>query len=104
MIARFYAAGNPVMDRRTVILVVSGSLLAMPFASSAQTRAKVWRVGMLETTSETLNAANLDAFRQRLREVGYVEGSAFCNVGHRSFAISRWIPQFEEDSNWKRDS
>jgi putative ABC transport system substrate-binding protein len=29
---------------------------------------------MLETTSSTLNAANLDAFRQGLRELGYVEG------------------------------
>jgi putative ABC transport system substrate-binding protein len=35
---------------------------------------KVWRIGMLETTSPTLNTANLDAFRQRLRELGYVEG------------------------------
>jgi putative ABC transport system substrate-binding protein len=29
---------------------------------------------MLGTTSPTLDAANLDAFRQRLRELGYVEG------------------------------
>jgi hypothetical protein len=29
---------------------------------------------MLETTSPALNASNLDAFRQRLRELGYVEG------------------------------
>jgi ABC-type uncharacterized transport system substrate-binding protein len=62
------------MDRRTVILAVAGSLLAMPFASHAQTRAKVWRIGMLETTSTTLNAANLEAFRQGLRELGYAEG------------------------------
>jgi len=29
---------------------------------------------MLETTSTALNAANLDAFRKGLRELGYVEG------------------------------
>jgi putative ABC transport system substrate-binding protein len=46
----------------------------MPFASQAQTPAKVWRIGMLETTSTTLNAANLEAFRQGLRELGYAEG------------------------------
>ena len=62
------------MDRRTVILAVAGSLLARPFASHAQTPAKVWRIGMLETTSTTLNAANLEAFRQGLRELGYAEG------------------------------
>jgi putative tryptophan/tyrosine transport system substrate-binding protein len=62
------------MDRRTAILVMGGSLLAMPFASSAQTPAKVWRIGMLETTPAAMNAANLDAFRQQLRELGYLEG------------------------------
>ena len=62
------------MDRRTVILVVGGSLLAMPFASSAQAPMKVWRIGMLETTPAAMNAANLDAFRQQLRELGYMEG------------------------------
>jgi putative tryptophan/tyrosine transport system substrate-binding protein len=62
------------MDRRTAILVMGGSLLAMPFASSAQTPAKVWRIGMLETTPAAMNAANLGAFRQQLRELGYVEG------------------------------
>ena len=35
---------------------------------------KVYRVGMLETTPMAMNAANLGAFRQRLRELGYVEG------------------------------
>jgi putative tryptophan/tyrosine transport system substrate-binding protein len=62
------------MDRRTFILAVGSSLLALPFASQAQTPAKVWRIGMLETTSTTLNAANLEAFRQGLRELGYAEG------------------------------
>jgi putative tryptophan/tyrosine transport system substrate-binding protein len=62
------------MDRRTVILAVGSTLLAMPFASQAQTPAKVWRIGMLETTSTALNAANLDALRQGLRELGYIEG------------------------------
>jgi putative ABC transport system substrate-binding protein len=36
--------------------------------------ARVYRIGMLETTSETANRANLDAFRRGLREAGYVEG------------------------------
>jgi putative ABC transport system substrate-binding protein len=40
----------------------------------AQQPGKVYRIGMLETTSKALNAANLNAFRQGLREVGYVEG------------------------------
>ena len=41
--------------------------------ASAQTAA-VHRIGILETTSEIANRANLDAFRKGLREAGYVEG------------------------------
>jgi putative ABC transport system substrate-binding protein len=40
----------------------------------AQPAVKFYRVGMLETRSITLNAANMDAFRQGLRELGYREG------------------------------
>jgi putative ABC transport system substrate-binding protein len=63
-----------VMSRRTFILGIASGLAMLSFTCIAQTQDKVWRIGMLETTSPTLNAANLDAFRQRLRELGYVEG------------------------------
>ena len=43
----------------------------------AQQAEKIYRIGMLETTSMALNAANFDAFRQGLRELGYVEGRNF---------------------------
>jgi len=35
---------------------------------------KVYRIGMLETRSAALNAANIEAFRQGLLELGYREG------------------------------
>ena len=63
------------MDRRTFIGSVAFGLLVVPLASLAQQAGKVYRVGMLETTPMAMNAANLDAFRQKLRELGYVEGS-----------------------------
>jgi ABC-type uncharacterized transport system substrate-binding protein len=40
----------------------------------AQPAVGFYRIGMLETRSITLNAANVDAFRQGLRELGYREG------------------------------
>src|SRR5262249_3337283 len=46
-------------------------------SAEAQAPGKVWRIGLLETTSPALNVANLDAFRQSLRELGYVEGQNF---------------------------
>ena len=48
-------------------------LVGSPCADG-QSAAKVYRIGMLETRSAVLNAANLDALRQGLRELGYKEG------------------------------
>jgi putative ABC transport system substrate-binding protein len=62
------------MDRRRFIGTVAFGLLVVPLASHAQQVGKVYRVGMLETTSMAMNASNLDAFLQELRELGYVEG------------------------------
>jgi putative ABC transport system substrate-binding protein len=63
---RLRSAGLP-------LLVILG-LAAAPLAAGAQPTGTVYRVGMLETRSTALNAANIDAFRQGLRELGYVEG------------------------------
>jgi ABC-type uncharacterized transport system substrate-binding protein len=60
--------------RRAFIGTLAGGLLAAPLAAEAQEAGRVYRVGMLETRSTTLNAANIDAFRQGMRELGYKEG------------------------------
>ena len=44
---------------------------------------KLYRVGMLERTSATINAANIEGFRQGLRERGHVEGQTFV-IDYRS--------------------
>ena len=45
--------------------------------------AEPYRVGMLERTSATINSANIEGFRQGLRERGYVEGQNFV-IDYRS--------------------
>ncbi len=40
---------------------------------SAAVAWKVWRIGVLETISPELNAANFDALRRALRNLGYIE-------------------------------
>jgi len=62
------------MDRRTFILATGGELAMLPLVGLAQTRDRLWRIGMLETVAPEMNAANLDALRQGLRQLGYVEG------------------------------
>jgi putative tryptophan/tyrosine transport system substrate-binding protein len=65
------------MDRRAFIGTLAGGLLAAPLAAEGQQTGKVYRIGMLETRSTVLNAANIDAFRRGLRELGYTEGQNF---------------------------
>ena len=60
------------MKRRTFITLLGGAA-AWPLAARAQQPGRVWRIGVLETTSMELNAANFEAFRQRLRDLGYIE-------------------------------
>ena len=65
------------MDRRGFIRTVAGGLLTAPLAAQAQQLGKPYRIGMLERTSTAVNATNVNAFRQGLRERGYVEGERF---------------------------
>jgi putative ABC transport system substrate-binding protein len=64
------------MERRTFMALVSGSLLALPLAGEAQQPRKVPRVGYLSpgSPSDPLRQRRFEAFRQGLRELGYVEG------------------------------
>ena len=64
------------MDRRAFI-VGGVAALAGPLGAEAQQAGKRYRIGMLERTSAAVNAANVDGFRQGLRERGYVEGKTF---------------------------
>src|SRR6516164_4294525 len=61
------------MKRREFITLLGSAAVAWPFAARAQSSSKVWRIGVLETTSMELNAANFEAFRQSLRDLGYIE-------------------------------
>jgi len=57
-----------------LVAVLAVSLLAAPLAVDAQQAGKVPRIGFLGMTSPSDRPPLLDAFRQRLRELGWVEG------------------------------
>jgi ABC-type uncharacterized transport system substrate-binding protein len=65
-----------VIDRRTFLAGTGAVLLAAPSAAEAQPAGKVPRIGIVSTFPlEHPQARELsDAFRQGLRELGYVEG------------------------------
>ena len=60
--------------RRKLIIALLASSLGVPLASFGQQAAKVARIGFLEASSPSAIAARIEAFRQGLRELGYVEG------------------------------
>jgi putative ABC transport system substrate-binding protein len=64
------------MTRHTIGLIVTLALgiLAVPLTSQAQRQSTIPRVGFIHPTSATATGQFLDAFRQGLRDLGYVEG------------------------------
>jgi putative tryptophan/tyrosine transport system substrate-binding protein len=61
--------------RRKLFHVISGILLlALSFPAQAQQPLKVARIGYLTASSLSAVAFRIEAFRQGLRELGYVEG------------------------------
>ena len=64
--------GGEVNNRRK--LIITFAACAAPIGVFAQQPAKVARIGFLEASTPSAIAARIDAFRQGLRELGYVEG------------------------------
>jgi ABC-type uncharacterized transport system substrate-binding protein len=70
-----------VIERRQFMIMVGGGFLAAPLAAEAQSAGKVPRVGILSPASASDAGRNpsdlavlFAAFREGLRELGYVEG------------------------------
>ncbi len=62
------------MNRRRFLRTLGASLLAAPLAADAQQAGNVPRIGFLSLTSPSDRPLLFDAFRQGLRELGWVEG------------------------------
>jgi putative tryptophan/tyrosine transport system substrate-binding protein len=65
------------MHRRDFITLIGGAAAAWPLAVRAQQQSgKVPRIGFLTRASDASVAAQIDAFRQSLRDLGWVEGKS----------------------------
>ena len=62
------------MRRREFIALLGGAVAIWPLCARAQQAGKIYRIGILEALPAARNAANLDALRKGLRDLGYVEG------------------------------
>ena len=71
------------IGRRAFLVSLVGAGFAAPLTLEAQRPEKLYRIGMVDRTSIEINAANVQGFRQGLRELGYVEGASFA-IEYRS--------------------
>jgi len=62
------------MYRRDFIKVVAGSAVTWPVAARAQQPGKIFRIGYLGVSSPSLEPHYVEAFRQKLHDLGHVEG------------------------------
>src|SRR5215831_8471498 len=62
------------MNRKIVGLAICAVDFTLGFRVEAQQPKKIPRIGYLSATSPSVNPSRIEAFRQGLRELGYVEG------------------------------
>src|SRR5262245_15958126 len=62
------------MDRRRFLLTSLAGVLGAPLVATAQHTGKVYRIGFLSPNSSPATTPYSEAFRQGLRELGWIEG------------------------------
>jgi len=62
------------ISRRRFLSTTVAGVLAAPRAAGAQQTGKIWRIGLLDYASDPASGSRWKALRDRLRELGYVEG------------------------------
>jgi ABC-type uncharacterized transport system substrate-binding protein len=80
------------VNRRAFIGTLAGGLLAAPLAVEAQQAGKTLRIALLETSSMAARADQWEAFRQGLRELGYVEGQNITLVSRGADGSTERLP------------
>jgi ABC-type uncharacterized transport system substrate-binding protein len=78
-------------------VVITLNLFLAPLAVDAQPSEKVYRIGMLERTSKTLNAASLNGFLRGMQELGYVEGKHFVIEYRSADGLDERFPELAAD-------
>ena len=62
------------MDKKTIVVLLVGLILACVRFAEAQQLSKIARIGYLAAACPDTQSARTEAFRQGLRDLGYIEG------------------------------
>jgi ABC-type uncharacterized transport system substrate-binding protein len=85
------------MNRRVFIARLAATVASAPVAARAQKPAKIPRVGFIEAGTASVNGHFLEAFRQGLRELGYVEGQSIAIKDRWAEGHSERFPEIVAD-------
>jgi putative ABC transport system substrate-binding protein len=75
-----------------ILFALAAGILLLPLDASAQTAAKVYRIGFLETTPPDPRSPNRMAFYEELRKRGYVEGQNLVVEGRNAAGQADRLP------------
>src|SRR5262249_2831843 len=67
--------GGTCMQRRQFITLLGGTAVGWPLAVRAQQTEPTRRIGMILAFNEAVEQPNVMAFRQKLKDLGWIEGS-----------------------------
>src|SRR2546428_797170 len=73
------------------------SLTLAPLLSGAQQAGKIWRVGYLANVAQPPDARPPLAFRDGLKDLGYIEGQNITYIGRWAEAKSDRLPRLAEE-------
>ena len=62
------------MKKKITVLTLCAMLFALCVAADAQQTGKVFRIGFLDNSTASGMAVLVDAFRQEMRKLGWIEG------------------------------
>jgi putative ABC transport system substrate-binding protein len=88
---------------KTAFLLFSFILASIHFAEAQQSE-KVWRIGYLDPSTPSLTAGFLEAFRQEMKKLGWIEGKNIIIENRFAELKSERIPELAADLVlWKAD-
>src|SRR5262245_32959751 len=82
------------MMRKITVLALSAVLVALSVPVEAQQAGKIFRIGFLDNSTASGSAVLLDAFRQELSKLGWIEGKNIA-IEYR-FAESKGAERLKE--------
>jgi putative ABC transport system substrate-binding protein len=85
------------MDRRTFIITVGGGISAMPLVGEAQGPPKIPKIGFLSGADPAGAAVVVEAFKQGMQELGYVEGKTFLLEARYADNKSERLPELARE-------